>query len=171
MRAGAPVQLRGMRVVTWMVIALAIVGHLLITRASLGFGYTLGLRRKWWHVLVAVHAVMGVAGALLIAGFLGTHPARWQSLPWPLLVYVVLCVMAVPVGLGVVEWRRRNFIPALQLSNHTASHDAIQALGHVPAPMNLDGRLARLPGNEMFHLDLTTRTIVLPRLPRELEGL
>jgi predicted MPP superfamily phosphohydrolase len=154
--------------VLWLsLIVLAIVGHLLITRASLGFGYTLGLRRNQWHVLVIAHVVVGIVVSALIARF---APARIGYVPWPWLAYMSVCIAAVPVGIVVIEWRRRRAIPALQLSNHTSTHDAVKALGHVPAPMNLTGRIARLRGNEMFHVDLTTRTIVLPRLPRELDG-
>jgi predicted MPP superfamily phosphohydrolase len=159
-----------MDVLSSLLVGLAVVGHLLITRASLGFGYTLGLRRNWWHVLVLTHVVAGVAGAVLIVLYLPARVASWRALPWPGLAYVVLCIASMPVGVVVVEWRRRHAIPALQLSNHTATHDAIAALGCVPAPMSIDGRFARLPRNELFHVDLTTRTIVLPRLPREFEG-
>jgi hypothetical protein len=154
--------------VFWLfLIVLAIVGHLLITRASLGFGYTLRLRRNQWHALVIGHVIFGIGVSVLIARY--AH-ARIGRVPWPWLAYMSICVMAVPVGIVVIEWRRRRAIPALQLSNHTSTHDAVKALGRVPAPVSIAGRMARLPGNEMFHLDLTTRTIVLPRLPRALDG-
>lgn len=154
--------------VLWLsLIVLAIVGHLLITRASLGFGYTLGLRRNQWHALVIGHVIVGVGVSVLIARY--AH-ARIGRVPWLWLAYMSICVLAVPLGIVVIEWRRRRAIPAIQLSNHTSTHDAIEAIGRVPAPMSFTGRMARLPGNEMFNVDLTTRTIVLPRLPRELDG-
>ena len=147
-------------------LSLAVFGHLLITRASLGFCYTLGVRRQGWNALILAHAIVGIAGAVLLVwlGRASAPPPAWRA-------YAAGCALVVPIGAAVVAWRRVHAIPSLQLSNHTTTHDAVAALRRVPAPLTLAGRVARLPGNECFRLDERRREVVLPRLPAALDGL
>jgi predicted MPP superfamily phosphohydrolase len=151
------------------VIVLALVGHVLLMRASMGFGYTLGITRHGFHRLIAAHAAVGI----LVPALILRHAVRadlWASLWLPWQVYIAACVIAVPIGVCVVAWRNRRRVPKLLLSNHTSTHDAVVELGRVPAPATLAGRVARLPGNECFRLDVRQREIVLPRLPAALDG-
>lgn len=49
--------------------------------------------------------------------------------------------------------------------------DVAVEIGRVPAGPGFRGRIARLPGNEVFRLEVNEKEYVLPRLPAELDGL
>jgi predicted MPP superfamily phosphohydrolase len=49
--------------------------------------------------------------------------------------------------------------------------DLTQEIGHVPAGPGFRGQLARLPGNEVFRLEVDVKEYVLPRLHVDLDGL
>jgi len=154
---------------SFVVIALAIFGHLLITRASMGFGYTLGIRRHGWHMLALTHAIIGIVVPILMIRFVRVRDVLNAPLPW--LTYIAICVAAVLVGAIVNVLRHRERLPALLRSNHTMTRDALAELGQVPAPGTLAGKLARLPRNENFRVDFRTLDVTIPRLPEALDGL
>src|SRR5262249_22324753 len=66
--------------------------------------------------------------------------------------------------------RLRKRCPALE-SNHTETVDIAAELGRRPAGTGTYRLLTYLPGNQVFQLDLVERTLRLPRLPPEWEGL
>jgi predicted MPP superfamily phosphohydrolase len=154
---------------SFVVIAVAIFGHFLITRASMSVGYTLGIRRHGWHMLALAHAIIGVVVPILMIRFVGLRHLSHAPLLW--LVYIAICIAAVIVGAVVNYLRYRERIPALLRSNHTMTRDAVTELGHIPAPQTLSGRLARIPSNEMFRVDFRTLDVTIPRLPKSLDGL
>jgi predicted MPP superfamily phosphohydrolase len=124
------------------------------------------------HVLVA----LGVPAA--VAWVCG-EDLPWLSRlaaggAWPALLgsYVAICCV---VGLGVFpavtlgRWRRRP--PAASLRHDTHTIDVAERLGYRPAGRGKPAFLANLPGNEVFQVDFSERTLGLPRLPRRLEGM
>jgi predicted MPP superfamily phosphohydrolase len=150
-------------------LALAVFGHLILTRASLGLGYTLGIRKNGWHVLVLVHAIVGIAIPIWMIVRVGGRDLQFIPFPW--LVYMSVCAVAVAVGAVVLFARHLNSVPAVLRSNHTSTHDAIKHLNRVPAPRTLAGRVARIPGNENFRVDFRTVDVTIPQLPKSLDGL
>ncbi|CAN5368768.1 metallophosphoesterase [soil metagenome] len=159
------------------VLALAIFGHLLITRASMGFGYTFGIRRHGWHVLMLAHAVVGIVAPIVLIIFIGLRgPAILRTgnladVPWPWMIYIAICLIAIPFGAVVMVRRHLSSVPAVLRSNHTMSRNATSELGRIPAPRTLAGKLARISGNECFRVDFRTLDVTLPQLPRALDGI
>ena len=47
-------------------IVCALIGHLLLTRASMGFGYKLGITRHGFHRLIVAHAALGILVPVLM---------------------------------------------------------------------------------------------------------
>ncbi|MBC8108478.1 MAG: hypothetical protein H7Z14_17975, partial [Anaerolineae bacterium] len=166
-----------MLLISFALIALAISGHLLITRASMGFGYTLGIRKRGWHLLAITHAIIGVTVPILLIIYVGLRgPAMlrggaWTNVPLLWLVYMAICVAAVAVGAIVNYLRHRERVPAVFRSNHTMTRNAVTELGRIPAPLTLSGKLARISGNENFRVDFRTVDVTIPRLPESLDGL
>src|SRR5262249_51984958 len=79
------------------------------------------------------------------------------------------------VGIGVVpsitlvrSLRRR---PTVLLSNHTQTLNVAERLGYKPIGRGKHRRLACLPFNEVFQVDLAERTLRLSRLPPAWDGL
>jgi predicted MPP superfamily phosphohydrolase len=155
----------------------AVAGHLLI-----------GLRLYNWcyggivneHVSDAVrHALSVVIAALPVAywwffGLDGTAPFRSAAAcPLCLLVavYMAACcatIAALPLLL-MLYWRRRP-CPVVA-SNHTRPVDVAAQLGSQPLGRGRHSWMARLPGNEIFQVDLVEKTLELPRLPAAWDGL
>lgn len=99
--------------------------------------------------------------------------SRWTWLPAPLLVYGIgaFLIGAGPSLLWLV--RRLTDRPPAALRSHSATqHDVARNLGYRPLG---GGRvtqfLGRLPGNEIFDLEITEKVIGLPRLAPQLNGL
>jgi predicted MPP superfamily phosphohydrolase len=128
-----------------LVAALATPGFLLVLWLTHGFDLT-----------DAVASPPATFGGRLLAGYL---------------VVCVLVAYAVLPALTAARLRRRP--PAALASNHTQIVDVARELGHPPVGRGkASARLvARLPGNEVFQVDFSERTLHLPRLPAAWNGL
>lgn len=105
---------------------------------------------------------VGLTGPALLTG------GSWSALPIPWAIYFAIC------GLGVVsliasiirEATRRE--PSM---TSTRTINVAEAIGAPPAGPGTRGKIARLPGNEVFQLEINEKHYVLPRHPAELDGL
>lgn len=95
---------------------------------------------------------------------------RAAELAW--LAYPAFCgliaLLAVPMW---VVPKLRERVPAALLSNDTTHLDLALRLGKSLAGTPGTRLCAALPGNEIFHIAIQRKTLHLPRLPEELEGL
>ena len=150
------------------VATLAIAGHLVIVRAMLARSYELGLPQRIWNALFALHAIVGIGGAIVIAivirrAWPHVHPAG--------IGYAALCVVALVIGAAVLAMRSRGRVPG-QIAFQSQRLNSCDALGVTPCGNGAVGRLARrLPGNEIFHVEFARRELRIPRLPAALDGL
>jgi hypothetical protein len=167
----------------------ACAGHLAILSVSLNLWYGHALPRWSLSLLRKVHTLLvpaGPAAFVLLYGFDLTPVAQGffaglveadktisssvlQVLPG---VYLWACWA---VGLGVlpaVTVRRllRRGPEALQ-SNHTQTVDVVGQLGYRPVGNGKYRHLARLPGNQVFQVDFTEKTLCWPGLPPAWDGL
>lgn len=86
--------------------------------------------------------------------------------------YLVVCLAVAYVVLPAVTLARLGRRPPAALaSNHTEVVDVARELGHVPLGNGKHRLTALLPGNEVFQVELSERTLRLPRLPAEWDGL
>jgi predicted MPP superfamily phosphohydrolase len=69
-----------------------------------------------------------------------------------------------------VGWRLRR-VPRHQLTNHSSTVDIAQRLGKKPVGEGPYRYLTRVPGNEIFRVEVSQKEYRLPRLPREWDGL
>ena len=158
----------------------ASLGHLVLVRALINRGYELGLPQRLWQVLVALLISTAIAGPILLVRFVGQKGAAllrggsWRDVHPAWGVYVIACLIALAVGVVVLARRRRldNEIAA-QISSKSEVFDYASAapLAPVPAGNGVIGRLARLPGNQIFSVEMIEREVRLPRLPREWDRL
>jgi predicted MPP superfamily phosphohydrolase len=102
------------------------------------------------------------------AGFDVSGTRGWELLPAG---YLVLCWASVGFALlaEIGYWLRRT--PVQLVDNHNKTIDVASELGYKPIGQGKHPRLARLPGNEIFRVDFIERTLHLPRLPAEWDGL
>jgi predicted MPP superfamily phosphohydrolase len=97
-----------------------------------------------------------------------------ESIPAALVsVYLIVCWSVALVVFPVVQLRRglRRPAPAL-VSNHTRTVDVTAELGFRPVGhCEKHNWLGRLPGNEIYQVDLTEKILRTPRLPAAWDGL
>jgi predicted MPP superfamily phosphohydrolase len=153
------------------------VGHAAIIIRHMNWWYGLPLPRKLVHGAHVVLVLLCLAGLALLHRVFGWDFSRvldhadqtgWHAL---LASYVCVCWL---VGFGVLPvltcrrlWRR----PALLISNHSRVVDIADRLGSPPLGRGKHRRLARLPGNQVFQVELAERTLRLRRLPAAWDGL
>src|SRR5262249_52988317 len=86
--------------------------------------------------------------------------------------YLLVC-WAVAFGVlpALALGRRLRRQPDVQRCARTRRVDIAAELGHKPVDRGRHCFLARLPGNEIFQVDFTERTLCLPGLPSAWDGL
>ena len=92
------------------------------------------------------------------------------EIPW--LIYPALSSLAMITA--IPKWlvpKLFSRVPAALVSNDTSLHDLARELGHAPIGSGETRLFARIPGNQIFKLAVQKKTLRLPKLPRELEGL
>jgi hypothetical protein len=125
-----------------------------------------------------LHGCLTAVGPVLLWRLAGWDLTRLLDLgslpPWELVlaVYVWMCWLCAFVLLPL------NFLsrllrprPAAIVRSESRIFNVTKELGYQPVGYGKRALLARLPGNEVFHLELTERTLRLPRLPAAWEGL
>jgi uncharacterized protein len=104
---------------------------------------------------------VGIRGPAVLFG------GRWSDLSLGWMIYFGCCGLGLLAFFSsIVRWRLRR-APAVQVSNHSRTVDIAQVLGYKPLGTKGHARLARLPGNEALHLQVSDKRYALPRVPPE----
>ncbi len=156
----------------------ACLGHLTVMVTSHNWWYGQPLSKKAGDLVHLLHGFLTVVVPVLLWRFVGWDLTRlferdtmsaWQSL---VAGYVGLCWLCAFVLLPLNfldRWRRQR--SAVVLSSQSRVVHVTKELGYQPLGRGKQALLARLPGNEVFHIELTERTLCLPRLPAAWQGL
>lgn len=122
--------------------------------------------------------VLIVALPAAFVWFFGIHgphvlsTGQWTALPSPLVGYLGVCWVLGGIVVPLVTVARLARRPITQqLSNHSRVVDMAEHLGSRPVGRGKHRYLTRLPGNELFQLELAEKQYHLRRLPREWDGL
>jgi hypothetical protein len=158
---------------SYLVALLFLAGHGALAVAVINRLHSTGIPRPWLKVcdLCWFGYLLGVP---LAAGWYWRVVSLGGRGPLRALVvaYIALCCVAILVAaVHRVLYLARGQATAQQLSNHTQSLAIDQRLGHRPAATLGTRWLSYLPGNEVFDLQLHTKTLQLPRLDRRLDQL
>jgi predicted MPP superfamily phosphohydrolase len=154
----------------------AVFGHAALTIRCHNWWYGSGLGKGMIDVLQLIHGLIMLAGPVLfwIAGpdlrslFLSSTP----SLPDRLLAgYVAACWVAGFVVVPVVTVARLCRRCSALESEEPTRIDLGRRLGRAAEGDGKLRLLSRLPFNEVFHVELIRKTLLLPRLPSEWDGL
>jgi predicted MPP superfamily phosphohydrolase len=155
----------------------ALVGHLVLLVASHNHWYGKPLPPLLTDAVQLLHGFLVLAGPLVFvwAGGFDLWPLVLEPngiTGWLLAIWLVLCWLAAFVGLPIDTLLRvLRPRPRALASNHTTRINVARELGRRPMGRSKFGFLGYLPGNELFHLDIIERTLVLPHLPAEWDGL
>ena len=108
----------------------------------------------WWFVSTGIN----VLGAF-----------HWQQIPGGAVLY--LCTCWVAAALGVVWWIRRTVACGPPAGLRFLSSQSVRPANNLCGADAAHHFLVYLPGNEILQLDVTERSIDVPRLARALDGL
>ncbi|MDQ3330901.1 MAG: metallophosphoesterase, partial [Planctomycetota bacterium] len=131
-------------------------------------------RRSVLRATRAVHDVLVTAFLPLAIWSVGFHGpellagGEWSRLPIGWAVYFAFCAAGIVSLIAAVVREESRVDTSIQAA---ALVDVAAKIGHVPAGPGFRGRIAKLPGNEVFLLEISEKHYVLPRLPDELDGL
>jgi predicted MPP superfamily phosphohydrolase len=166
-----------MMVVGILLLLLACIGHSAIVIYCMNWWYGLPLPRRF---IRAVHALMFLVipmGVGLLLAQLGLdydlviNHIRKPDLTAGLAWYVATCWMVAAMILPAITLARLLHRPGVLLGNHSRSVDVAARLGYAPIGRGQHRNLARLPGNEIFKVEFAEKTLSLPQLPTEWDGL
>lgn len=161
---------------TTLIAVLALFGHFAACIALINRVHALGLPRPALRMcdLIWCSFAAGVPSAI-VGLYWTSSEVSWNSHWLSLLasLYVAFAVVAAFVAL----WFRCTFAFKLGnptdrlVSNHTEYISIEKALGHRPTGDLATRCLAAIPGNQIMNLSIHRKTVCLPRLDPELDGL
>ena len=165
-------------VLTALLFAGACLGHLVLMIASHNWWYGQPLPKKAGDVLHLLHGFVTALGPVLLWRFVGWDLTRLfdfatlQPGEQILAGYIAVCWLCafvlLPLNL-LSHWLRRR--PSAVLRSQSRVLDVAKELGYQPVGRGKQAFLARLPGNEVFQIELAEHTVRLPRLPAAWDGL
>ena len=131
---------------------------------------TLRRIRQIHDILIPLFPVLlvwyaGITGPELLVG------GSWTDLPIGWWSVFAICLVGF-AGLCCSALRSLLYrIPKAQLSNHSQTVDIEKSLGFAPLGDGPFRYLARVPGNEIFRIEVSEKRYQHPNLPREWDGL
>ena len=158
--------------------AAACLGHVALCVYSHNWWYAQVLPEGVGKVIRLGHALAIVAFPPLLWWFMGLDLLRGMEAAGQgtgqtlLTLYLGVCLvvgLAVFPVITILRLLRRQ--PALLVGNQARTLHIDKELGYRPVGASTHGFLARLPGNEIFQVDFTEKTLELPRLPAAWDGL
>ena len=165
------------QVASLIILGAVVTGHLVLVRAALNRGYELGLPQRLWQALVALLVLAALAGPLIIVWLVGLRgPAvlrggAWADVPLASMLYFAVCVASLLTGIGVMIGRAHFARVAAQIASSSKVLDYAETIPTPPPVKGAVGKLARLPGNQVFSVEIVERVLRIPRLPRQWEGI
>ena len=147
-------------------------GHMALLVFILNRWYALPLPRLMLSGFRALVALSILAFPIWLWAAFGFHMTLARQSSWPAAIYLTICWI---IGLGLVPGmtmiRLLRKRPHALVSNHTRIVNIARDLGYKPVGRGKYRHVARLPGNEVFQVDFAERTLFVPGLPKEWDGL
>lgn len=148
-------------------------GHCELMAAWVNRLHAMPYRRKVLKRTRYVHDLLVVGFFPFVVWRLGLNGPRllldgdWSGLSIGWAVYFGLCSLGV---LSLILAAVRDVTRMRPEVRSTRTIDVEAELGRAPAGPGVRGRVARLPGNEVFLLEVNEKQFALPGLPTELNG-
>ncbi len=158
-------------------VGVALVGHAALWLRVVNHAHSVRLPHHFvrWVTRTAVTCFVVIPLAILLFNPTGlwrtvmTGDARGHS--WPIQVYGALCLLAGIVAMGGWCWRRLASKPRVLQFDRCRRINLVEHLGERPIGPGPKRYMTRLPGNEIFRLDVSEKSIAVPHLDESLDGL
>jgi predicted MPP superfamily phosphohydrolase len=162
----------------WIWIAFALPGHAALCLFASNYLNAVVVRRTVRHAMTLPIEGFLITGPLLLAAIAvyGAWPPgdydAWSAWQYGTAGYLGIALL---IALTFVpRWLWQQFThksPALLLSNHTTLTDLAPQLRGQPASAGMGRVYLKAPGNQSLHLACHEKTLEIPNLPRDLDGL
>lgn len=160
-----------------LILILLVAGQTEILAMSVNRLHALPLHRGVLRKFRRVHDVLLLACPVIVFWFLGVNgPAllrggNWSDLGFGWSLYIIVCSFGtISLFYFAIRWAMRR-PPSQLLANHTWTVDVAEQLGGKPVGDGPYRFIPHIPGNQIFHVDVSEKEYRLPRLPREWDGL
>jgi len=166
-----------MLLIAYFILVIALLGHGAVWVGLINRLHALLLPRRLLKSSDVPNLILLVGIPLWITWFCVLDPltplrlGRVARTNWWLAAYLVLCLLAAVVVL--VSWLQRQIRThsGTLLSNHSTLVDTLDYLDRKPIGSLFAGCLASVPGQQMFTLQINSKTLYLERLEDALSGL
>jgi uncharacterized protein len=161
----------------WLVLLVLVAGHTELMVALVNRVHARPLACRTLRRIRHLHDVAIPGFPILLVWYVGlTGPAvlrggSWLRMSPAWAVYLGLCAAgAAGLAFSSLRWLLRRSPPELE-SNHATIIDVAERLGGPPMGNGPLAELLGIPGNQVFELELNEKTLRVPRLPPEWDGL
>jgi predicted MPP superfamily phosphohydrolase len=163
--------------VTYVVLLLGAIGHLILWVALVNRAHALGIRRRWVSLMTLACIILCVMMPIAILVALVSINAPEPTLLTTMLyaaarTYIVACAaVCVVATIQRLSWRIHAERQGVLASNHTSR---VKLSEHISEPLTAPGVaswLRRLPGNEILDVCVHDKKVLVPRLSPDREGL
>jgi len=167
-----------MTIADWLLLVVALPGHLALWILANNYVHALPIGFRALKIYSALlHSVMALLPVVALGMAVGQPGAvapysAWDQLAAGAQLYFLVCWA---MALGPLPWwtwlRFRQQPPAELIETHSESVDLERVLGERPIGRHgVRAWFLSLPGNEVFKLEETEKTVCLPRLAADLDG-
>lgn len=153
------------------------IGHAALVIAVMNRLYGYPFPCRVLDLLRTAHDILVLGFPVALVWFVGLNGpgllrgGSWSALHPALFAYLALCGVTAALIPVFSVLRTRQPLPKAQISNHSYTIDIAAKLGYRPTGPGPHQRLARLPGNEQFSIEVSEKVYRLPRVPTAWDGL
>lgn len=156
-----------------------VVGHIATLAFSLNWWYGQRFPHLLLSVLRQLHGILVVAGCAgfawaVLAGYPLGRPLSGAT-SWPgevAEVYVLWCICLGLIGVPAISaYRLLRPRPKAFVESRVEMHDITRELGYKPIGRGRFRWMAKMPFNQAFQVDISSKVFQLPRLPPVWDGL
>jgi predicted MPP superfamily phosphohydrolase len=166
-----------MLLLTYFLLLAAVYGHVALWVALLNRAHALPIPRPILRATDKPHVAIGAAVPLLVLALVALDPSAPER--WLLLLadhavlagYVAVCWIVAAWVVATWLWRQLAARPAAWTSTKSRSVDVAGQLGERPIGSRLVAWLDRVPGHQMFDLEINEKTLALAGVDPEIDGL
>jgi predicted MPP superfamily phosphohydrolase len=154
---------------------LALLGHFALWLGAFSRVHSLGLKRKLLHLMDRVFLFMLVCIPALVVwnadDQLVLRPVEVLQAHWMAQVYFWLCFGVALYTALAWCWRTWVGDSAQLLTQQRRVIHVARELGHRPCGDTSTRLLSLIPGNQILQIEVSEKTVLVPRLPSALDGL
>ena len=161
----------------FLLLPIIVLGHMAILIAVINRAHSTSLPRwllkvgdAFWYVIMA--GIPIAIGSWYLQQTVAGQTIDWSSVAGRITSgYGVMCIISAVLAVADRVYRLLNIrTTELLAANHTERFSMTEKIGHRPVGDRLTGFFSRLPLNEILHLSIHEKQLILPRMDERMDG-